>query len=217
MAGQIGRGRRTRRGHLQPVGIGQAERDRSGSLPGSGAAAHRRSSHQQDCGTVAMESVSGVPASNGDRMTHRPPQSNRAHNFRIVGTRRNEAKELNLDWQSLDSELGCGSVRCTAAPPLSPLPQRRRFSLLQIPRRTIPRASRSRVSRALLPQPHPESIPLRTTPSLEPHSSDQDGLDRTLTFLIVRYGHFTTAGASREAKRLRPCEPAELRPQKQIA
>jgi KTSC domain len=37
-------------------------------------------------------------------MTHRLPQSNRAHNFRIVGTIRNEA-ELNLDWQPLDSKL----------------------------------------------------------------------------------------------------------------
>jgi len=37
-------------------------------------------------------------------VTPRPPQSNRAHNFRIVGTIRNEA-ELSLDWQPLDSKL----------------------------------------------------------------------------------------------------------------
>jgi KTSC domain-containing protein len=37
-------------------------------------------------------------------MTQRLPQSNRAHNFRIVGTIRNET-ELNLDWQPLDSKL----------------------------------------------------------------------------------------------------------------
>jgi hypothetical protein len=32
-------------------------------------------------------------------------QSNRAHNFRIVGTIRNETESLNLDWQSLESKL----------------------------------------------------------------------------------------------------------------
>ena len=37
-------------------------------------------------------------------MTSRPPQSKRAHNFRIVGTIRNET-ELSLDWQPLDSKL----------------------------------------------------------------------------------------------------------------
>ena len=37
-------------------------------------------------------------------MTQRTPQSNRAHNFRIVGTIRNET-ELNLDWQPMDSKL----------------------------------------------------------------------------------------------------------------
>ena len=37
-------------------------------------------------------------------MTPRSPQSNSAHNFRIVGTIRNET-ELNLDWQPLDSKL----------------------------------------------------------------------------------------------------------------
>jgi hypothetical protein len=35
----------------------------------------------------------------------RPPQSNRAHNFRIVGTIRNEAEHLNLDWLPLESKL----------------------------------------------------------------------------------------------------------------
>ncbi len=38
-------------------------------------------------------------------MTTRPSQSNRAHNFRIVGTIRNETDSLNLDWQSLESKL----------------------------------------------------------------------------------------------------------------
>ena len=37
-------------------------------------------------------------------MTQRLPQSNRAHNFRIVGTIPNET-ELNLDWHRLDSKL----------------------------------------------------------------------------------------------------------------
>lgn len=37
-------------------------------------------------------------------MTQRSPQTQRAHNFRIVGTIRNET-ELNLDWQPLDSKL----------------------------------------------------------------------------------------------------------------
>lgn len=38
-------------------------------------------------------------------MTPRSPQSNRAHNFRIVGTVRNEAESLNLDWRQLESKL----------------------------------------------------------------------------------------------------------------
>ena len=38
-------------------------------------------------------------------MTIQPPQRNRAHNFRIVGTIRNEADSLNLDWQHLESKL----------------------------------------------------------------------------------------------------------------
>ena len=38
-------------------------------------------------------------------MTPRSPQTNRAHNFRIVGTIRNEAEHLNLDWQPLESKL----------------------------------------------------------------------------------------------------------------
>ena len=38
-------------------------------------------------------------------MTIQPPQRNRGHNFRIVGTNRNETQSLNLDWQSLDSKL----------------------------------------------------------------------------------------------------------------
>jgi KTSC domain len=38
-------------------------------------------------------------------MTLQPPQRNRAHNFRIVGTNRNETESLNLDWQSIESKL----------------------------------------------------------------------------------------------------------------
>ena len=38
-------------------------------------------------------------------MTHQSPQRNRAHNFRIVGTIRNEAESLNLHWQPLESKL----------------------------------------------------------------------------------------------------------------
>jgi KTSC domain len=33
------------------------------------------------------------------------PQRDRAHNFRIVGTIRNETEELNLHWQPLESKL----------------------------------------------------------------------------------------------------------------
>ena len=38
-------------------------------------------------------------------MRLQPPQENRAHNFRIVGTIRNETETLNLDWLPLDSKL----------------------------------------------------------------------------------------------------------------
>jgi hypothetical protein len=38
-------------------------------------------------------------------MTPRPPQSNRAHNFRIVGTIRNDTEKLILDWRRLESKL----------------------------------------------------------------------------------------------------------------
>jgi hypothetical protein len=38
-------------------------------------------------------------------MTPRPPQRDRAHNFRIVGTIRNETEHRNLDWQPLESKL----------------------------------------------------------------------------------------------------------------
>jgi hypothetical protein len=37
-------------------------------------------------------------------MIPRPPQSNRAHNFRIVGTIRNDT-ELSLHWRPLESKL----------------------------------------------------------------------------------------------------------------
>jgi KTSC domain-containing protein len=38
-------------------------------------------------------------------MTPRPPQRNRAHNFRIVGTIRNDIEKLSLDWRPLESKL----------------------------------------------------------------------------------------------------------------
>ncbi len=38
-------------------------------------------------------------------MTPRSPQTDRAHNFRIVGTVQNEAEGLNLDWRPLESKL----------------------------------------------------------------------------------------------------------------
>jgi hypothetical protein len=34
-----------------------------------------------------------------------PHQSNRAHNFRIVGTIPNDVERLNLDWRPLESKL----------------------------------------------------------------------------------------------------------------
>jgi hypothetical protein len=38
-------------------------------------------------------------------MTPRPPQSHRAHNFRIVGTIRNDTEKLDLAWRPLESKL----------------------------------------------------------------------------------------------------------------
>lgn len=38
-------------------------------------------------------------------MRLQPPQRNRAHNFRIVGTNRDETESLKLDWQPLESKL----------------------------------------------------------------------------------------------------------------
>ena len=38
-------------------------------------------------------------------MTPRPAQTHRAHNFRIVGTIRNETEHLNLQWQPVESKL----------------------------------------------------------------------------------------------------------------
>lgn len=38
-------------------------------------------------------------------MTIPPPQRNRAHNFRVVGTIRDEAETLSLDWLPLESRL----------------------------------------------------------------------------------------------------------------
>ena len=43
-------------------------------------------------------------------MTRQPPQRNRAHNFRIVGTIRNDTKSLNLAWQDLESKLLAASA-----------------------------------------------------------------------------------------------------------
>ena len=52
-----------------------------------------------------MESVSGQIAGNGGGVTPRSPQTNRAHNFRIVGTIRNETEYPDLKWQPLESRL----------------------------------------------------------------------------------------------------------------
>jgi hypothetical protein len=38
-------------------------------------------------------------------MTPRPTQRDRAHNFRIVGTTRNDTTKLNLNWRPLESKL----------------------------------------------------------------------------------------------------------------
>ena len=38
-------------------------------------------------------------------MTAGPPQTNRGHNFRIVGTIQNETEILTLEWQPLESKL----------------------------------------------------------------------------------------------------------------
>ena len=38
-------------------------------------------------------------------MTAKPPQTNRAHNFRIVGTIQNETETLTVEWQPLESKL----------------------------------------------------------------------------------------------------------------
>ena len=38
-------------------------------------------------------------------MTRRSTQNNRAHNFRIVGTIRNDTEKLNLDWRPIESKL----------------------------------------------------------------------------------------------------------------
>lgn len=43
-------------------------------------------------------------------MTSRPPQTKRAHNFRIVGTIRNETEHRNLDWRPLQSKLLAAEV-----------------------------------------------------------------------------------------------------------
>jgi hypothetical protein len=47
-------------------------------------------------------------------MTIPSPQRNRAHNFRIVGTIRNETESLNLDWQPLESKLLAAAAYTTS-------------------------------------------------------------------------------------------------------
>ena len=47
-------------------------------------------------------------------MTIPSPQRNRAHNFRIVGTIRNEIESLNLDWQPLESKLLAAAAYTTS-------------------------------------------------------------------------------------------------------
>ena len=49
-------------------------------------------------------------------MTARPPQTNRAHNFRIVGTIRNETEILNLDWQPVETAGGSRLRRSAPSP-----------------------------------------------------------------------------------------------------
>lgn len=51
-----------------------------------------------------MEFGTGQTVNRGG-MTHQPPQKDRAHNFRIVGTIRSETELSNLDWQPLESKL----------------------------------------------------------------------------------------------------------------
>ena len=81
----IGLRDRTREENARPPSrvcwVGQAERDRSGSIPELGAAAHCRSPHQSDRGTAAVESASGQIAGGGGGMTPRLPQTNRVHNL----------------------------------------------------------------------------------------------------------------------------------------
>lgn len=43
-------------------------------------------------------------------MRLQPPQRNRAHNFRIVGTIRDEIESLELDWQPLESKMLAASA-----------------------------------------------------------------------------------------------------------
>ena len=38
-------------------------------------------------------------------MTSRPTQRDCAHNFRIVGTKRNDTEDVGLEWQPLESKL----------------------------------------------------------------------------------------------------------------
>ena len=66
-------------------------------------------------------------------MTFPPPQRNRAHNLRIVGTISNDT--ASLDWEPIESNPSSWLPRPTlySAGFLPPLPQRRSLSLLQFP------------------------------------------------------------------------------------
>ena len=162
------------------LGSAKLKWDRSRGIPEFSAAAHCRSSHPPDCGTAAVESVSGEPAGDGKGrgMRSRPPQRDRAHNFRIVGTIRNETEELNLDcgpshrssWQRpLTTSLGGA---CTCASIAASLP------LLHLPRQQYQELLDADSHWALfLGQPHPELFSLRTAPSpLGIPQSNQDEL-----------------------------------------
>ena len=57
-----------------------------------GITAHRRSPHQPNRGTAAVEPGSGHAARGGDCMTLPAPPRNRAHNLPIMGTIQNETE-----------------------------------------------------------------------------------------------------------------------------
>jgi len=63
----------------------------------------RRIAYHPHRGSAAVESVSGQTDGGSGSMTS--PQRDRAHNFRIAGTLRNDTEKLNLDWRLLESKL----------------------------------------------------------------------------------------------------------------